>query len=76
MLQLCGLWLNVSKDGKKSISGNLGGVRVILLKNKFKAKDDQPDYHLYIAERQKKGASSEPDIEAALAEETTTEVAS
>jgi len=54
VIKLCGLWLHTSKHGNKTISGNWGGVRIILSKNKFKTKEDHPDYNLFLVEREHK----------------------
>ena len=54
MIQLTGLWLNQSKTtGEKYFSGNLGGAKVLIFKNKHKTEEKHPDYQLYIAPKQK-----------------------
>ena len=53
MIQLTGLWLNQSKSGEKYFSGNLGGAKVLIFKNKHKTEEKHPDYQLYIAPKQK-----------------------
>ena len=39
LIQLTGLWLNTKQDGEKYFSGNLGGAKVLIFKNKHKEKD-------------------------------------
>ena len=53
MIKLGGLWENESKDGKKYFSGSLGGAKILIFPNKFKEQDNQPDYQMYVAEKQK-----------------------
>lgn len=49
-----GLWLNeAKKTGKKYMSGNLGGVRVMIFKAKEKKNDKSPDYHLMFGENKR-----------------------
>jgi len=55
MINITGLWINETKDGKKYFSGNLGTVNVLIFKNEKKeAGSKQPDYNMCIAERKKK----------------------
>ena len=55
MIQLCGLWLNTSKEGKSYFSGNIGNARIVIFKNTFKEEGSkEPDYKLYIDEGKKK----------------------
>jgi len=51
MIQLCGLWLQKSKDGKVYMAGKLSqNVRVLVFKNERKEKGSkQPDYQLFLA---------------------------
>lgn len=60
LTKLTGIWLNKDKNGKVYMSGNLGGARVVILKNNFKEEDKHPDYNLYVAPFQKK--AEEDDI--------------
>ncbi|GEM_PF-1185521 len=53
MIKLCGLWLGKTKDGKQYLSGGATySSRFMLFENSFKAKAEDPDYILYMAERQ------------------------
>ena len=53
MIKLCGLWLGTMKDGRKYLSGNATySSRFIAFPNSFKAKDTEPDYILYVSERE------------------------
>lgn len=51
MLQLCGLWKNVSQgSGKTFYSGQLGSARILIFENGFKkAGSNEPDAIVYIA---------------------------
>lgn len=51
MITLSGLWK--SKSGT-SLSGTLGGARLVIFKNNKKTSDKQPDFYLAIAEQQKR----------------------
>ena len=55
MIELTGLWLNETKEGKKYFKGSLGGATVLVFKNEHKEPgSNQPDYKLCLAEKQKK----------------------
>lgn len=59
LIELAALWLNEAKDGSKYMSGKINGLNVLVFKNKFKEKDNQPDYRIYLAKAEKKEASDE-----------------
>jgi len=52
MMSIMGLWENTDKRGNKYLSGNLGGIRVLIFKNTYKQGEREPDYRLNIAKRQ------------------------
>lgn len=53
MIKLCGLWLGKTKDGKQYLSGGATySSRFMCFENSFKAKAEDPDYILYVSERQ------------------------
>lgn len=54
MLKLCALWR--SKSGK-CYTGRLGNIKMILLKNKYKNEEKQPDLIVCIDEYQEKEES-------------------
>lgn len=60
MIKLTGLWSNTSKDGKITfLSGNLGGGRIVIMKNNFKKEgSNEPDFNLLIEEQLKKENTS------------------
>jgi hypothetical protein len=61
-VQIAGLWKNVSKDGTKYLSGNLGNGRLIAYPNKKKAPDSkEPDYRLYIVDNPRPAKKDESD---------------
>lgn len=52
MLQLGGLWINESKSsGKKYMVGYLGNLKLMIFRNTFKKKDNEPDYRMYVTEK-------------------------
>lgn len=54
MIELCALWLNETKDGKKYMSGNLGNAKLMLFKNDYKKPGSkEPDYRLFLDEKPK-----------------------
>jgi hypothetical protein len=56
MIKASGIWENTSKDGKtKFFSGSMGGVRIVIMPNSFKAPgSNEPDYNLYFEENKRK----------------------
>lgn len=50
MVEVCGLWLEKSKDGKVYMAGPLGrSAKVLIFKNERKeAGSKQSDYHLFV----------------------------
>lgn len=47
MVRITGLWKQPSEKGTY-LSGNLGSAKLFVLKNKFKSKDSDPDYVVYV----------------------------
>lgn len=64
MINATGMWLNKTKSGEAYFSGSMGGLKVMLFKNKFKKKDSQPDYQLVFGENKKKDAPQEAAVAA------------
>jgi hypothetical protein len=54
MIKLTGLWENTTKQGETYFRGNLGLGQVLIFKNKYKKTDKDPDYVMYLAEKDKK----------------------
>lgn len=51
MEELGGLWLQVSKAGKRYMSGTVGDHRVVIFKNEHKKEGERtPDYRVYKSE--------------------------
>ena len=57
MINATGLWVHKTKDGKSYMSGNLGGLRVMIFKNEHKTNPKHPDYRLVVAENKPKDAN-------------------
>lgn len=45
------LW---KQEGKKHLKGKLGDANLFIFPNKFKEKDNHPDYKVFVAKPQKK----------------------
>lgn len=57
-INLTGLWK--SKDGN-SLVGSVGGVRYVVTKNRYKEKDNQPDYQLVLFQIEKEDKAAPED---------------
>lgn len=56
LVELFALWKNVSQSGETYLSGNLGNSKVLVLKNNRKeAGDNQPDYRVFVAPKERDG---------------------
>lgn len=64
MIIVGGLWLRAAKkDGEKYMSGTMGGVRVLVFKNKKKRGPHDPDYTLCFDTAKREGADVAPPDE-------------
>lgn len=54
LVPVTGLWSNVSKDGDTFFKGHCGSMEVLVLRNKFKTKDSQPDFSLFFTTKDAK----------------------
>lgn len=54
MINIGGLWLNKSQNGEIYFSGYFGNARLLIFKNGFKEKENQPDYVMYVAKAEKR----------------------
>lgn len=51
MINVCGLWKNETKDGKKYISGKLCNIKILIFPNEKKVLgSNSPDFTLCIAD--------------------------
>lgn len=50
MQELCAFWEKDRKGGGTYLSGKLGKVRLVVFKNKYKTKDNHPDYICYVGD--------------------------
>lgn len=49
MLRLTGLWESSSQNGGRVLSGRINGsCRLVILPNRYKAKDSDPDFIAYL----------------------------
>ena len=54
LIRLAGLFECESAAGNRYFTGLLnGGVKLVMLKNNFKTADNEPDWNLYLTERQR-----------------------
>jgi hypothetical protein len=59
-VQLGGLWVNEDSNGNKYLGGNFGGfARIRVVKSKYKEKESEPDYIIYVDNKPK--ANAEPE---------------
>jgi len=63
MFNLCGLWENTDKNGKKYLSGNLGNMKIMVFRNTFKTEDKHPDYQVRVTQcsRSAESKPAEPE---------------
>ena len=60
MQKITGLWKSETTTGDEMFSGNLSPMaRIVILPNKFKKKETDPDYILFIAPAGNGGAEKE-----------------
>lgn len=64
MINIGGLWANVSKKGELYFTGYLNGARLLILPNNFKEKDSHPDYVMNVLPH--KASESNSDTQSAL----------
>ncbi len=54
LIKLGGLWEGKDKNGNKYFSGGLTyGTKLLVMSNSFKEKENEPDYIVYIAKKEK-----------------------
>ena len=55
MIRLTGMWKREQREGSEPVFiGNIGSGKVVMLANGYKANDNDPDYILYIKEKEEK----------------------
>ena len=55
LIKIGGLWQNKDKNGNDYFSGNFTyGTKLLVMTNSYKDKDNDPDYMVYIAQKDKK----------------------
>ena len=58
LIRLAGLFECESAAGNRYFTGLLnGGVKLVMLKNNYKQADNEPDWNLYLTERQRQGVA-------------------
>ena len=57
LIKVGGLWKNKDKNGNDYFSGNFTyGTKLLVMTNSYKDKDNDPDYMVYIAQKDKKAS--------------------
>ena len=59
MIEITGLWEKKDKNGNTYFSGTMGNAKVLVMKNNFKEKETQPDYKMFLVEKEKKEEKKE-----------------
>jgi|TARA_B100000287_G_C20202545_1_gene610606 uncharacterized protein (DUF736 family) len=55
LIKVGGLWKNKDKNGNDYFSGNFTyGTKLLVMTNSYKDKENDPDYMVYIAQKEKK----------------------
>ncbi len=71
LIRLAGLFECESATGNKYFTGLLnGGAKLVMLKNNYKTADNEPDWNLYLTERQRQDVAESHKTPAALQEPT------
>jgi hypothetical protein len=60
MLQAAKLWEKTSAAGNVYLVGRLGGVRILILRNRAAGTENEPDWHLFFAEPTPPATSTSP----------------
>jgi len=63
LLKISGLWTNKDKNGNEYFSGSFGyGTKILIMKNTYKEKENDPDYNFFIAPKAEKTGAKESGI--------------
>lgn len=64
-LELCGLWERKDRNGNSFYVGSINGLSVMIFKNSYKEKETQPDFKVYLVEkdREQRAPKSQNDDE-------------
>jgi hypothetical protein len=63
-VQIAGLWANVNQNGEiTSMSGSLGGARLLVIPNKFKREQKHPDYKVFIVQNPPKDRAPQQTVQ-------------
>ena len=61
LVKLTGLWKSKTKKGETILSGSLNAVTsLIILPNNFKKSEKEPDFNIYLKQREKEAAAAKP----------------
>ena len=62
-IEISGLWEGKTKAGDVYLSGYMGSAKIMIFRNTYKDKENQPDYKLFVTknEKQNSGTLKEKD---------------
>ena len=60
MLQAARLWEKTSAAGNTYLIGRLGGVRILILRNRDAGSEGEPDWHLFLADGAARASEDSP----------------
>jgi hypothetical protein len=59
-LRAAGLWEKTSTAGRRYFVGRLGGVRILILENRPRGSENQPDFELFFVDGERREAPAAP----------------
>lgn len=54
LIEIAALWESTDKNGNPMLTGKMGNARVVVLKNTYKDKENQPDYRVYVTKNERR----------------------
>lgn len=57
------LWMKTSKAGNDYFSGKFGEQEIVVFKNNYKEKENQPDFLIYPSEKREEQQVSDPSVD-------------
>lgn len=59
LVKIGALWVGADKKGNPQLTGKMGDARLLVLKNNFKERDNQPDYVVYVTKNERRDNGEE-----------------
>ena len=63
-IRLTGLWVKQGQQGEQYFEGTLGNASIRIYQNKYKQRDNQPDYLIYLNEKPRDNQRQAPRAQA------------